>query len=121
MGHADLRVCDKIFASLPNDTSTVAMKITPASLDALVRDDPETFRDAWGGRWVAVKLARVTRQTLRDLLRDAWAMTAPKRIVSQATATHRAGDVTQAASIASSTTTPTTPPDSRSAAFRRKT
>lgn len=82
MGHADLRVRDKVFASLPNDRGTAAVKISPASLDALVRADPETFRNAWGGRWVGVRLDRVSRDVMRELLRDAWAMTAPRSLAA---------------------------------------
>ncbi len=81
MGHADLRVRDKIFASLPNDPNVVSIKISPANLDILVRSDPETYRDVWGGRWVEVRLAGTTRDTLRDLLTDAWKLTAPKSLV----------------------------------------
>jgi hypothetical protein len=77
MGHADLRVRNKVFASLPRDARMVAVKTTPENLDALVRSDPETFRDVWGGRWVGVTLSRVSRATLRELLTDAWALTAP--------------------------------------------
>lgn len=82
MGHSDLRVRDKIFASLPDDPAVVSMKIAPVNLDVLVRSDPETFRDVWGGRWVEVRLASVTRDTLRDLLEDAWRMTAPASLVN---------------------------------------
>ena len=81
MGHADLRVRNKIFASLPNDPTMVAVKVAPANLDALVRDDAATFRDVWGGRWVGVALAAVSVDTLQALLEDAWALTAPKSLV----------------------------------------
>src|SRR5688572_7413677 len=77
MGHADLRVRNKIFASLPNDPRRVAIKIAPSDLDVLVQADPETFRDVWGGRWVGVDLDRVDRAILRQLLEDAWVLTAP--------------------------------------------
>ncbi|HNV73658.1 MAG TPA: MmcQ/YjbR family DNA-binding protein [Gemmatimonadaceae bacterium] len=82
MGHADLRVRDKIFASFADDPAVVSVKIAPVNLDVLVRSDPETFRDVWGGRWVEVRLASVTRDTLRDLLEDAWRMTAPASLVN---------------------------------------
>ena len=80
MGHPDLRVRNKVFAGLAADGRTVALKTTPANLDALVTVDPETFRDAWGGRWVGVVLARVSRDELRDLIVEAWRLVAPKRL-----------------------------------------
>jgi hypothetical protein len=43
MGHADLRVRDKIFASLPDDPAVVSMKIAPVNLDVLVRSDPRAL------------------------------------------------------------------------------
>jgi hypothetical protein len=82
MGHADLRVRNKVFASLPKDAAIVAIRIAPANLDALVASDPAAFRDVWGGRWVGVTLARVSARVLRDLLADAWEMTAPKSLVA---------------------------------------
>jgi hypothetical protein len=83
MGHADLRVGNKIFASLPDDARLVTVKIAPENLDVLVRSDPETFKNVWGGRWLGVNLDRVARPVLRDLLADAWALTAPKRLLSK--------------------------------------
>jgi hypothetical protein len=83
MGHADLRVRNKIFASLPSDPRTVSMKISPANLDALVAADPETYRDVWAGRWVGVSLDRITTRALRELLTDAWRLTAPRSLVAR--------------------------------------
>lgn len=91
MGHADLRVNDKIFASLPNDPAIVSMKIAPANLDVLEHSDPETFRNVWGGRWVSVSLATVSRDTLRELLEDAWRMTAPKSLTTSSSSGTAAG------------------------------
>jgi hypothetical protein len=82
MGHADLRVRSKIFASLPNDARMIAIKTAPVDLDLLVAADPKTFRSVWGGRWLGVDLGRVPRATLRRLLIDAWRLTAPKRLVA---------------------------------------
>jgi hypothetical protein len=83
MGHADLRVRNKVFASLPKDPGTVAVKIAPPNLDALVRADPAAFTDVWGGRWLGVRLDKVTKAVLRDLLTDAWSLTAPKSLVTR--------------------------------------
>jgi hypothetical protein len=80
MGTPDLRVRDKIFATLPvKFPGTVNLRVTAANLDALVRRDPETFRDVWGGRWLGVTLARIGRRQLADLLRDAWELAAGAR------------------------------------------
>lgn len=79
MGHPDFRVANKIFASLPSTARTISMKIAPQNLDALVRSDPETFKDVWGGRWLGVNLDRVSRPVLRELLADAWTLTVPKQ------------------------------------------
>jgi hypothetical protein len=72
----------KIFAGLPNDGRSVNLKTTPVNLDALVTADPLTFRDAWGGRWVGVRLDRVSLRVLRGLMADAWRLTAPRRLLT---------------------------------------
>jgi hypothetical protein len=81
MGTPDLRVRGKIFATLPAAGKTVNVKTTPLNLDALVQANATTYRDVWGGRWVGVDLARVTRTELRDLLLEAWTLAAPKSLV----------------------------------------
>jgi hypothetical protein len=57
----------------------VSLKATPENVDALVAADPETFRNAWGGRWLGVRLDRVKLAMLRRLMADAWALAAPAR------------------------------------------
>ncbi len=78
MGHADLRVRNKIFAGLPNDGRTINLMATPENVDALVAADPDTFRDVWGGRWIGVRLDRVSLKQLRELIEDAWRVRATK-------------------------------------------
>ena len=82
-GHADLRVADKIFAGLPPDGRSVNLKSTALNVDALVRSDPATYRNAWGGTWLGVDLARVDRRTLQELITEAWRLAAPKRLLSK--------------------------------------
>ena len=77
MGHPDLRVRDKIFGGLTNDGKKVNLRITTTVLDMLVQQDPETFRDAWGGKYVGVEVSRVSRKQLSDLIHEAWRLTAP--------------------------------------------
>jgi hypothetical protein len=86
MGRPDLRVHNKIFATLPEDGLTVNLKTTPLALDMLLRDDPHTFRDVWGGRWVGVELASVEPGDLRELLLDAYCLAAPRSLAKQARA-----------------------------------
>lgn len=81
MGHPDFRVGGKIFIGLPaKDGNLVNIKSTAINVDALVREDPETYRDAWGGRWLGVKLDRVSRAKLRALIEEAWSLAAPKKL-----------------------------------------
>ena len=84
MGRADLRVRNKIFATLPEDGRTVNLKTTPIALDMLIRSDPETYRDVWGGRWVGVQLARVTAGELKELVIEAYGLAAPKKLAATA-------------------------------------
>lgn len=81
-GRPDLRVRNKIFATLPEDGRTVNLKATPLDLDLLVRSDPEAYRDVWGGRWVGVELSRVAPDTLRSLILDSYCLAAPKRLAA---------------------------------------
>jgi hypothetical protein len=78
----DFRVRNKIFAAFSANGDTVTFKTSPTNLDALVSADPETFRDAWRGRWMEVRLDRITVPLLRDLLADAWRLAAPKRLAA---------------------------------------
>ncbi len=90
-GRPDLRVRNRIFATLPEDGRTVNLKTTPLALDMLVRSDPEAFRDVWGGRWVGVDLSRVPAEELRELILDAYALAAPKRLAVEARAMAASG------------------------------
>jgi hypothetical protein len=76
----DFRVRNKIFATLPRAAGIVCLKTTPANLDALVAADAETFSNEWRGRWVRVRLDRITAPMLADLLFDAWSLVAPKAL-----------------------------------------
>lgn len=82
MGHPDFRVRTKIFATLTADELRGAVKCDPASIDALVRSDAEAYRDAWGGRWLGIDLARANEAAVSQLLNDAWRRVAPKRLAA---------------------------------------
>lgn len=81
-GRPDLRVRGKIFATLPEDGRTVNLKTTPIGLDMLLRSDAETYRDAWGGRWVGIELSRVDPGELRELIVEAFCLAAPKKVAA---------------------------------------
>lgn len=83
MGHADFRVRNKIFGSLTDGERRAAVKCDPESLDLLARRDPETFRDAWGGRWLGIDLARADEREVRHLLEDSWRLVAPKKLAAE--------------------------------------
>ena len=88
-GRPDLRVRNRIFATLPEDGRTVNLKTTPIGLDMLLRSDPATYRQVWGGRWVGVELAGVDPAELRELIVEAYCLAAPKKLAAAA----RAGPV----------------------------
>jgi hypothetical protein len=82
------RVRSKIFAIGGDGADHVSIKATPAAQADLIDRDPETFASAaYVGRfgWVTVDLRRIDDETLRTLLREAWRLTAPKRVVTAAT------------------------------------
>jgi hypothetical protein len=81
----DIRVRNKIFVSFPEGSKLAGLKCTPANVDALVSGDRETFSDLWRGRWLGVRLDRVERRMLRELIADAWGLVAPKRLISART------------------------------------
>ena len=79
------RVRGKIFAIGAEGSDGVSIKASLESQADLLALDAETFRkSAYVGRfgWVTVDLGRVDESHLEDLLRAAWRMTAPKRVVA---------------------------------------
>jgi hypothetical protein len=82
MDHPDFRVRKRIFATLSVDETAGAVKCGPPNLDLLVQRDPETFRNAWGGRWLGIDLARVDELEAKQLLEDAWRLVASKSVIT---------------------------------------
>ena len=76
---------DKLFASLSDDGQVAGVKATKQEQEALIAADPATFGvPAYVGRhgWVSVQLATADPEELRELLIEAWRLTAPKRLVA---------------------------------------
>jgi len=83
-GHATFRVRDKIFVTMSDDGAGASVKATMDEQAALIAEDPETFSvPAYVGRhgWVGVDVGRIGLDQLRELVTEAWRMTAPKRTV----------------------------------------
>ena len=81
-GHPDFRVRDRIFATLNDDETAGHLRCDPLSLDRLVQEDPTVFRDAWGGRWLGIDLARAQEDDVLPLMEDAWRAAAPKTLTA---------------------------------------
>jgi hypothetical protein len=59
--------------------------------EIMVASDPETYSDWWAaGRfgWVRVRLDRIDLDEARELVLDAWRLTAPKKLVREYDAEH---------------------------------
>ena len=83
-GEATFRVRNKIFMMLSADGKTAAVKTPRQEQAALIEMDPETFFiPPYVGPhgWTGVQVARVDPGEMRDLVTEAWGMTAPKRAV----------------------------------------
>jgi len=79
------RVRSKIFAIGGDGADHVSIKATPMAQADLVDRDPKTFAPAaYVGRfgWITVDLGRIDDSELGRLIRQAWRLTAPKRLVA---------------------------------------
>ncbi len=67
-----------------SDGRELFVKSTLAERDALIGAEPEVYSEWWAsGRfgWVRVQLDRVEPDEVRELVAEAWRLTAPKRMV----------------------------------------
>jgi predicted DNA-binding protein (MmcQ/YjbR family) len=79
------RVRNKIFAMGADGADHVSIKATPMVQADLVDRDPKTFAPAaYVGRfgWITVDLRRIDAAELELLIRQAWRLTAPKRLAA---------------------------------------
>jgi len=85
-GRPCFRVDDKIFASLRDGDEELSVKVSAKTRAALVEADPQTF--SVPAHYVrspmfVVRLASVSEEQMRELLTDAWRMTAPRRLLDE--------------------------------------
>jgi hypothetical protein len=85
------RVRNKMFAMFGDGGREIWIKSTHDEQRALVQMDPDTFfvpPYVGPSGWVGARFATVERDELRELLIEAWRMTAPKRLVAEFDAEH---------------------------------
>lgn len=85
-GRPCFRVEDKIFASLRDGDAELSLKVSPETRTTLVESDPDTFSvppHYVRSPMFIVRLASVSADQMRELLTDAWRMTAPPRLLDQ--------------------------------------
>ncbi|GHH86239.1 hypothetical protein GCM10018793_57420 [Streptomyces sulfonofaciens] len=79
------RVAGKMFATLPEDETSIAVRCPKEERGELVLAEPEKFWVAGheaGFAWVRVRLAALeNRAELRDILADSWRQAAPPRLL----------------------------------------
>ena len=83
-GRPSFRVCGKIFATLWDENQLNVMLDEGGILTAVDRS-PDICTEVWWGKRLAavrVQLADADRALLGELLRDAWELKAPKRLVN---------------------------------------
>jgi hypothetical protein len=85
-GHPTFRVRDKMFAAMAADGTSASVKSTKEAQAALVGSEPEVFsvpKYVGVHGWVGIRLAGVDREELRELVTEAWLMTAPRRLARE--------------------------------------
>jgi hypothetical protein len=83
-GTPTFRVRKKIFAMLAEGEREAWVKSTHDEQRALTQMDPETFfvpPYVGPSGWVGVRFRTVDRDEMRELLTEAWRLTAPKRLI----------------------------------------
>ncbi|WP_353945997.1 MmcQ/YjbR family DNA-binding protein [Streptomyces sp. HUAS MG91] len=78
------RVAGKMFATLPEEETSIAVRCPKVERDELVRAEPDKFWIAdheASFAWVRVRLAALDdTDELRDILADSWRQAAPTRL-----------------------------------------
>ena len=85
-GHPTFRVRGKMFMAMSEDGTSASVKAARDAQAALVGSEPTTFSiPAYVGHhgWVGVTLAKVDPDELRELITEAWLMSAPKRLTRE--------------------------------------
>jgi hypothetical protein len=84
-GTPTFRVRKKIFVMFSDEQREAWVKSTHDEQRALTQMDPDTFfvpPYVGPSGWVGVRFRTVDRDEMRELITEAWRMTAPKRLVT---------------------------------------
>ncbi len=87
-GQPVFKVRNKSFAYLSEDGTRLLLKALREEQEALVAEDPEVYSPSWAsGRfaWLEIDVAAADDQELRELVTEAWRLTAPKYLIAQLT------------------------------------
>ena len=79
------KVKGKLFLRLKEDGVTIVVRIDQFKREILLHAEPETFfiTDHYlTYPWILVRLASVRRETLHELLEQAWRLVAPSRLIN---------------------------------------
>jgi hypothetical protein len=86
-GHVKFRIGRIVYLSLSRDGSTMGFAFPKELRDALIESEPEKFslprQSDLRYHWVHVRLAAIDAAEMRELVEDAWAFTAPKRVIQE--------------------------------------
>lgn len=85
-GQPVFKVRNKSFAYMSEDGARLLLKALREEQEALVAEDPDVYAPSWAsGRfaWLDVTIDAADDQELRELVTEAWRLSAPKRLVSQ--------------------------------------
>jgi hypothetical protein len=87
-GQPVFKVRSRSFAYLSEDGTRLLLKALREEQEALVAEDPEVYSPSWAsGRfaWLEIDIAAADDQELRELVTEAWRLTAPKSLIAQLT------------------------------------
>ena len=86
-GQVKFRIGRIVCLSLSRDGSTMGFAFPKELRNALVEAEPEKFslpsQSDMRYHWVHVRLAAIDAEEMRELVEDAWAFCAPKRVVEE--------------------------------------
>ncbi|MGA4845369.1 MmcQ/YjbR family DNA-binding protein [Streptomyces sp. G5(2025)] len=80
------RVSGKMFVTVPDDETSIAVRCPKAERDELVLAEPDKFWVAAheaSSAWVRVRLAALDKEELTDILADSWRQAAPPRLLEE--------------------------------------